>query len=252
MEYLVTTNAGGGGASESWQALEQAVFIAGKEKAALHGLHIVSPRAKLDSPRARSIQARFNKRCQEAGLGGSLAVVKGEISEQVCQRALLTDLIVLNASYPPQPGLSGLTSGLRSIIWHSARPILSVPGNISPMDKALVAFDGGMRSREALFVAAYLAEQWGTALTILTLSEGGKVAASAQDYARAYLELHEIQADFVITDGPPELFLKVIQQLGINLALIGGYSGNVFKEIILGSVVNLLLREAECPLLICR
>jgi nucleotide-binding universal stress UspA family protein/uncharacterized ParB-like nuclease family protein len=240
------------GARESWRALDQALFIARKEKAALHGLHIVSPRAKVDSPRVRAIQARFNKRCQEAGLGGSLAVVKGEISEQICQRALLTDLIVLNASHPPQPGLSSLTSGLRSIIWHSARPILSVPGNSSPMDKALVAFDGGMRSREALFVAAYLAEQWGTALTILTLSEGGKVAASAQDYARAYLELHEIQADFVITDGPPELFLKVIQDLNINLALIGGYSGNVFKEIILGSVVNLLLREAECPLLICR
>src|SRR6185436_6274677 len=119
-------------------------------------------------------------------------------------------------------------------------------------DKALLAFDGGLRSREALFVAAYLAEQWGTALTVLTLSDGGKVPASAQDYARDYLELHEIQADFVMTDGPPELFLKVIKELGINLVLLGGYSGNVVKEVIVGSVVNLLLRQAECPLLICR
>ncbi|MGC1378833.1 MAG: universal stress protein [Anaerolineales bacterium] len=240
------------GARESWQALDQALFIAGKEKAALHGLHVVSPRAKVDSPRARAIQSRFNKRCQDAGLGGSLAIVKGEVSEQVSQRALLTDLIVLHLSHPPQPGLSGLTSGLRSIILRSARPILSVPGNVSPMDKALVAFDGGLRSREALFVAAYLAEQWGSALTVLTLSEGGRLDASVQDYARAYLELHEIQADFVITDGPPELFLEAIRERQINLVLIGGYSGNVFKEIILGSVVNLLLREAECPLLICR
>jgi nucleotide-binding universal stress UspA family protein len=206
----------------------------------------------VDNPKASSIQERFKKRCQEAGLDGSLAVVKGEISEQVAQHARLTDLIVLNVAHPPPPGLSSLTSGLRAIIWRSARPILSVPGKASPMDKALVAFDGGLRAREALFVAAYLAEQWGTALTVLTLSEGGKFPASVQDYARDYLELHEIQADFVITDGPPELFLKVIKELGINLVLLGGYSGNVVKEVIVGSVVNLLLRQAECPLLICR
>jgi nucleotide-binding universal stress UspA family protein len=248
-DILVPLN---GASPESWQALEQAVLITRKEKAVLHGLHIVSSQAKVDNPTARLIQERFNKRCKEAGVDGSLALVKGEISDQVAQHARLTDLIVLNVAHPPPPGLSSLASGLRAIIWRSARPILSVPGKVSPMDKALVAFDGGLRSREALFVAAYLAEQWGTALTVLTLSEGGRFPASIQDYARDYLELHEIRADFVITDGPPELFLKVIRELEINLVLLGGYSGNVFKEVILGSVVNLLLRQAECPLLICR
>ena len=241
------------GRSESWRALDQAVVIAGKEKSVLHGLHIVASQAKADGTHAKAVAKRFRKRCLEAGLNGSLAVVSGEISAQVSQRSLLTDLIVLSVAHPPQPGLSGLNSGLRAIIRNSARPILSVPaGEISPMDKALVAYDGGLRSREALFVAAYLAERWGTRLTVLTLSEGGKLTAAAQQYARDYLELHEIQADFIVTDGPPELFLKVIRELEINLVLLGGYSGNVIKEVILGSVVNLLLREAECPLLICR
>jgi nucleotide-binding universal stress UspA family protein len=241
------------GRPESWRALEQAILIAKKEESVLHGLHVVSSQHKAESARAKSVQERFSKRCQDAGLEGSLAVVTGEISAQVSQRSLLTDLIVLNVAHPPQPGLSSLNSGLRAIIRNSARPILSVPaGKVSPMDKALVAFDGGLRSREALFVAAYLAEKWGIRLTVLTLSEGGKLTGSVQDYARDYLELHEIEADFVITDGPPELFLKVITELEINLVLLGGYSGNVFKEVILGSVVNMLLREAECPLLICR
>jgi len=240
------------GSPESWQALEQAVQVAAKEKSVLHGLHVVPPQAKTDGVKAKSVQARFNKRCAEAGLSGSMAVVKGEISGQVAEHARLTDLIVLNVAHPPQPGLSGLASGLRAIIRRAPRPILSVPGRFSPMDKVLVAFDGGLRAREALFVAAYLAERWGVALTVLTLSEGGRLGVPVQDYAREYLELHEIQADYVFTDGPPELFLKVIRELGINLVLIGGYSGNVFREVILGSVVNLLLREAECPLLICR
>src|SRR5688572_5966052 len=244
------------GTPEGWQALEQAILIAQQEKAALHGLHVVPPKGKIDSAKALGIQAHFNELCQQANASGYLkdvlAIVKGSVPDQVCQRALLTDLIVLNVAHPPSSGLSSLGSGLRSIIWRSARPILTVPGKTSPMDRALVAFDGGVKSREALFVATYLAEKWKTALTILTVSEGGKSPSAAQEYARSYLELHEIQADFVTVEGPLDVFLKVMKEREINLVLMGGYSGTALKEIILGSAVNFLLREADCPLLICR
>ncbi len=96
---------------------------------------------------------------------------KGSVARQVCERALLTDLIVLNTAHPPSPGLPSLYSGLRAIIRRSARPILTVPGKTSPMDKALLAFDGSSKSREALFVATYLAEKWHTKLMVLTISD---------------------------------------------------------------------------------
>ena len=38
----------------------------------------------------------------------------------------------------------------------------------------------------------------------------------------------------------------------INLVLMGGYNGSAWQEIIIGSAVNFLLRNAECPVLICR
>jgi nucleotide-binding universal stress UspA family protein len=238
------------GTAESWQALEQAILVAQSEEAVLHGLHVISRRAKVDERETQEIQARFTQRCQEANVKGSLAVVKGDIPRQVCGRALLTDLVVLNVSHPPLPGLSSLNSGLRSIIWRSARPILTVPGKVSKMDKALLAFDGSPKSREALFVATYLAEKWKAALTVLTVAK--KAASSVQDYARSYLELHEIQADFLVENGPHETIMKVIKERQINLVLMGGYSGSAWKEVIVGSMVNLLLRKADCPLLICR
>lgn len=247
-DILVPVN----GSPESWMAFEQAVQIARREKAALHGLNVVGARGKVDSAKALAVQAQFSQLSERAKVKGSLAVVRGNIPDQVCQRALLTDLIVLNMAHPPASGLSSLNSGLRSIIWRSARPILTVPGKVSSMDRALVAFDGSVRSREALFVAAYLAERWQTALTVVTVSEGGKISASVQDYARSYLELHEIEAEFVSIDGPLDAFLKVIKDHKINLVLMGGYSGTALKEVILGSAVNFLLRKVDCPLLICR
>lgn len=73
-----------------------------------------------------------------------------------------------------------------------------------------------------------------------------------QDYVHSYLDLHEIQADFIIGSGPHETIVKVIRERQINLVMMGGYSGTALKEIIFGSMVNLLLRRADCPLLICR
>jgi nucleotide-binding universal stress UspA family protein len=238
--------------SESWQALEQAILVAQNESAHLHGLHILPAKAKAERPAARAIQARFNQRCQEAQVTGNLAIEKGDVSTLVCERALLTDLVVLNVAHPPSPGLSSLGSGLRSILWRSARPILTVPGEASRMDRALVAFDGSPKSKEALFVAAYLAESWKTSLTVLTISEEQKTLPSAQDYAHAYLELHELQADFMLVKGSLDMFLEVIREREINLVLMGGYGGSAWQEVMLGSAVNLLLREAKCPLLICR
>jgi nucleotide-binding universal stress UspA family protein len=241
-----------GASEDSFLALEQAILIAQKEPVSLRGLHVLPPKLEKDNSEAKAVQSRFNQQCQDANINGSLAIVQGEVADQICSYALLTDLIVLKVSRPPEPGLSSLGSGLRSIIWRSARPILTVPGVTSLLDRALLAFDGSEKSKEALFVAAYVAEQWNTNLTVMTLNESSSASSSAQDYARDYLELHEIEADYVLTKGSMDTFLDVSKERDINLILMGGYSGTALKEVIIGSLVNNLLRNFEYPILICR
>jgi nucleotide-binding universal stress UspA family protein len=238
------------GMEESWQALEQAILVAKEEGSVLRGFHVIPPRTNMDESETQAIRARFNQRCQEANVSGSLFSERGNVVRQICERALLTDLIILNVSHPPLPGLPSLRSGLRSIIWRSARPILSVSGKVSLMDNAMLAFDGSAKSREALFVATYLAEKWQTRLKVLTI--GANDSHTVQDYARSYLELHEVQADYIVKSGSHDIFLKTIQEHQINLILIGGYSGTALKEVVAGSAVNFLLRKADCSLLICR
>jgi len=238
------------GEEESWRALEQALVVAKHETADLHGLHVITSKSREDYEHGIAIQNRFRQRSAEEGLQGSLILEKGDVPEFICKRALLTDLVVLNTAHPPSPGLTSLGSGLRSIIWRSARPILTVPGKVSPMDNALVAFDGSTKSQEAVFIAAYLAQIWDTKLTILTLSE--EENSNIQDYAKNYLNLHQITANYIIAKGQQETILDIMNERDINLVLMGGYSGNPWHEIIIGSLVNFLLRSAECPLLICR
>ena len=240
------------GTAESWLALEQAISIAQREEARLHGLHIVASEAQKRSPEALAIQARFHQQCAAASVAGSLTIETGDVTRKICERALLTDVIVLHVAYPPAVGLPSLGSGLRTIIRRSARPLLAVPGEVSRLERALLIFDGSPRSKEALFVATYLAERWQTSLTVIALLEGTKVSPSVLDYARSYLEFHEIPADFILTPGPLDVALKTVAERQIDLVLMGGYSVSPLEEVMAGSAVNFMLREAHYPLLICR
>jgi nucleotide-binding universal stress UspA family protein len=238
------------GVNDNCKALDQAIVIAKKEEAVLHGLHVIPENAKRDEGELQVLERRFDQCCRAAQVKGSLAIDHGRVAHQVCERALLTDLVVLNLSHPPLPGLSSLNSGLRAIIRNSARPILAVPGEATSLDRILLAYDGSPKSKEALFVATYLSEKWKASLKVLTLS--GARASLIQAEARSYLELHEVRAEFVIKNGPQETILKVIKEDRIDLVLLGGYSGTTLKELLFGSMVNLLLRRADCPVLICR
>ena len=249
LDILVPLN----GETASWQALDQALFIARRERAQVRGLYIVAGDALRESPEAQAIQAIFQKTCDEAGVPGSLAIESGEIARKICERAVLTDMVVLNVAHPPSGGLASLGSGLRTIIWRCARPVLTVPGWSTKLSRALLAYDGSSKSREALFVATYLAERWQTALTVVAATDGSRPSPEALRYLHTYLEWHEVQADFVQASGAPgEAVLKTAEERRIELIMMGGYGATPVKEVILGSTVNHVLRQTPCPVFICR
>jgi len=238
------------GEVEGWRVLQQAILVAQREGAKLNGLHIVSTEKKAAGSKAQEVKEKFQAMCREAGVNGSLAVESGEPARKILERAALADLVMLKIVYPPGSGLSGLASPLRAIISRSPRPVLALPTGATDLDWAVLAFDGSPKAKEALFVAAYLAEQWKTSLTVYT--GDGANAAVTQDTARQYLELHEIQAEYVIAKASVETLKRVSEERHANLVLMGGYSGAILKEVTIGSWVNYMLRENNAPVLFCR
>jgi nucleotide-binding universal stress UspA family protein len=237
---------------ESWQALDQAIIIGQKDGARLHGLHVVKSKKMLNGSVALEIQRKFKHKCETANLDGNLVIEVGEITRKISERAILTDLIVVKVSHPPQTGLAVLNSSFRSIISRSSRPLLAVPGKSSNMDRALLAYDGSPKSKEALFVATYLAEQWKIHLTVLTAQDGSRSSPEIQDYVHTYLELHEIDADFMVIKGSANEIKDIVRDCQINLVLMGGYSGSAVIEMVIGSTLDFMLRELSTPIFICR
>jgi nucleotide-binding universal stress UspA family protein len=241
------------GYAESWDALDQAILIAEREQAVLHGLHVVDTFDDVESPDALALKERFDLTCREAGVEGSLAIEAGDITPRICERAVATDLIVLKVANPPSTGLSSLESPFRTIIERSSRPLIGVPGAATRFERALLAYDGSDRAKEALFVATYLAETWKTNLIVFTAREGTKTKADVQDYARRYLEIHEVQADFILSDHSATTSLKkTADEHNADLVLMGSHGRTALTQVFVGSLVDFMMRESDVPLFICR
>jgi nucleotide-binding universal stress UspA family protein len=257
-DILVAIN----GEKTGWQALEQALELARREGARLHGLHVATSEVQAQSEEALALQAEFSRRCQAAGVSGRLALEVGKVPRKICERAAWTDLVVLSLTYPPAPQLMArLGSGLRTVIQRCSRPLLAVPTSASCLSRALLAYDGSPKADEALFVATYVAGSWAIPLVVVTVKdtkgtkdgEGDRATSQTLARAREYLESHGVQATCVVESGPvAEAVLRTADEHQSDLIIMGGYGSSPVLEVVLGSAVDQVLRASRRPMLICR
>jgi nucleotide-binding universal stress UspA family protein len=239
------------GQEVGWRALNQAVEIAQREGGRLFGLYVVAEENDLAGDRAKAVKTEFARRCEAANIPGQPVVTVGKVARTICDRAWWSDLIVVSVAHPPGPQPSArLQSGFHTLIQRCSRPLLAVPGEVSSLERALLAFDGSTKAREALFVATYLAGQWHIPLVVVS---NGKEAAESLEDARDYLQSRNVQAEFVAKRGPvAETILGTAQEHQCDLIIVGGYGRRPVAEVILGSTVDELLRTSQWPVLICR
>ena len=129
---------------------------------------------------------------------------------------------------------------------------MTVPTQARQFKRAVLAYDGTDRSREALFVATYLAEMWKTELIVFTAVDDS-VKADMQDYVRRYLDIHEVEAEYVISrSGAMDLLRNTVEERDADLLLMGSYGVSMLRQMFSGSALDYMLRESKIPVFICR
>jgi nucleotide-binding universal stress UspA family protein len=244
------------GAEEDMAMLDHAILLAQRERARLLAFHVRKPTETEEE--AEPVRQRFEERCRAAGVQVAAASQPSETTAQeIIARAIWADLVVLHLSHPPgEQILARLSSGFRKIIHRSPRPILAVPTGVqSPMDRALLAYDGSDKAQEALFVAAYIAQRWGVQLAVVAvLKDSSHEGALAE--AQTYLEDQGVTAVYHQRprpdSGTSQAILEVAAEENSNLLLLGGYHSGPMVQVVLGSTLDRLLRGFSQPMLICR
>ena len=242
------------GKEDGWHALEQAIQVAYKEQATLHGLHVIPESQTEQDPSIQKIKERFTNRCIEAGVHGNLTIVQGDVVDQICTYSTGTDLVITNLSHPPEATpLAKLSPGFHDLIRRCPRPLFAAPQSSRDINSAILAFDASPKAFEALYLAAYLACNWQIKLTIISVKENGRVGENSLDQARNYLADRDIQAEYMLEEKPvAEAILKVARERDSDLLLMGGYSANPILQVVIGSTVDQVLRESARPVLICK
>jgi nucleotide-binding universal stress UspA family protein len=73
-----------------------------------------------------------------------------------------------------------------------------------------------------------------------------------QDHVRRYLDIHEVQAEYLLREGSVSEQLKnVIQEHKIDLLLMGSHSDSMIRQVFVGSALDAMLRESRIPIFIC-
>ncbi|RME97076.1 MAG: universal stress protein, partial [Chloroflexi bacterium] len=242
------------GHKSGWQALEQAALIAAREHAWLRGVHFVESMQAAGEKPAQAIRKTFNRRCKQEKVGGDFTFETGNIARTLADRARWADLLVINLNYAfDPPTLNRLSANLEVLIRRCPRPILAVPQAASPLNSALLAYDGSAKAKEALFVAAYLAGHWQIPLAVVSVVDEHRQADVALQRARRYLEGQGIAPVVAQKNGPVAgAILETAREQGSDLIIMGGYGRGPMLEVVLGSTVDEVLRTSPWPVLICR
>jgi nucleotide-binding universal stress UspA family protein len=242
------------GDEDGWQALAQAFRVAWREGSQVRALHVVPTEKDVDGDAAQALRAEFDRRCNEAGVAGQLAISAGKVAAQIHARSRWTDLVVIKLDHPPPPQvLRKLGSGFRAILRRCASPVLAVPEHASDLQHPLLAYDGSPKAGEALFVATYLAGRWRLPLTVVTVAKSAAAAEKIHARAAGYLAHHGLDAHFVPAGGPVAAgILETAVSSDCDLVIMGGYGRPPITEVTLGSAVEEVLRTSPIPILICQ
>lgn len=242
------------GNEPGWTALELAFTVAQREDSEVHGLHVLSDEAEEETEEKIAIRDRFYWRQGEVGFRGAFHFKTGNIVRTISDQARWADLVAVKIEKPPEPGLVGrLGSEFRTLVRRCSRPILATPGVITPLSKALLAYDDTPKAEEALFIATYLSGCWKIPLGVVSVSEDDEIAQGYLGKARGYLEEHSVEAEYISANGPvAETILKTAEKNNYDFIIIGGYNVSPLVEAVLGTVLNQVILETKMPLLISR
>jgi nucleotide-binding universal stress UspA family protein len=240
------------GDETGWMTVEFAVEIAKREQAWLGGLHVISPNKTNENQAI--IEQTFDQYLQKAGVQGKISFEKGPIAKNVFEHSLWADLLIVRLAYPPPLDMfPRLDSGLRQLIRRCKLPILAVPPTQFNLEHILLAFDGSPKSKEALYLAAYLCGRWQSQLVVLTVHNPVEKADLIIAEAKSYLEEQNITAQYITrAQNPVDTIFRMSQRYHIDFIIMGGYGASLIKEIFTGSTVDRILAARKYPVLICK
>ena len=169
----------------------------------------------------------------------------------VARLGRLADLIVV--ACPGEESAYADLQTLEHAMFDARRPVLMVPQerHFDPSAPIVTAWNGSTEAARALINAIPLMKSSGKATLIQVgdLSPGSTELADAE----SYLNLHGVQVEVILVaeggESTADILLKKCQEIEAGCLVMGAYTHNPWKEMILGGVTKHMTQHAPLPIL---
>lgn len=210
---------------------------------------------KLELKRGRVLLEEAKSGLQEAGISAiSTKLRHGDLIEAIEEFEGDADLIVIGKRGEAADFAKlHLGSNLERVVRTATKPVLVASRAFKPINKFLIAFDGGESAMKA--VRHIAGEKLFTGLPCILLCVG-KPTDSLQkklDDAVATLRKagYEVESGFEAGE-PEDVIKKRIEADGIDLLVMGAYGHSRIRNLIIGSTTTEMVRSCHVPVMMFR
>lgn len=216
-------------------------------------------RAKVAQTQARVILDHARAHLTAAGITDlTLSQRHGQLVETLAEVEKAADLLVIGkrgdtADFTANTAGGHLGANLERVIRGSTRPVLVANRAFKPIERLLLAYDGGPSTRKALdhIIARPLLKDIECHLLMIGAANAGNQEKLAD--ARERLTHAGLEARATLVQGEPEEEIRrAVREGGIDLLVVGAYGHSRIRHLIIGSTTTTLIRTCQMPLLMFR
>jgi len=212
-------------------------------------------KAKLAQKRGRAILDGAKARLAASGVEDvSVRLRHGEVVETVREFEEDAELIILGMRGEAADFTSGhLGSNLERVVRSTNKLVLVASKTFKPIEKAIIAFDGGPSAIKAVNYIASSQSFKGIDCHLISVGDESQGRTRELEGAAALLQAAGLQVSQESVAGEPEeVIADKAENGGFDLLVMGAYGHSRIRNMIIGSTTSQLLLLCKIPVLLFR
>lgn len=237
------------------QDLSGSIHLGARSKLLEELVELDAQRAKLIGHRGRAILEDARAIVDRGGVTDITTRLRhGDIVEAISEIEGDARVIVVGKRGEAADFAKGhLGSNLERIVRTAQRPVFVAARAFRPIEKVLIAYDGGRSSMKAVDHLARSPVFAGLAVTVVTVGAETREVTKGLSDAKALLKAAGIDADARRVDGRPEEMLsELVDAEGFGLVVMGAYGHSRIRSLVIGSTTTEMVRSCKVPVLLLR
>jgi len=212
-------------------------------------------RARLITHRGRAILEDARAILDRAGIDEITTRLRhGDIVDTVAEQEAGAEMILIGKRGEDADLARGhLGSNLERVVRASRKPVFVAARAFKPIDRVLIAYDGGASAMRAVEHVARTPLYRGLEVNVVTVGSASDAARKSLADAKASLEAAGITVETDIVTGQPETALaKLVEEAPFEMVVMGAYGHSRIRSLIIGSTTTEMIRSCKVPIVLTR